>query len=70
MTSPAHTPSKMVAQARYPKKHTGLNGRRWNVWHRIWECPLCGDTRDNLMNTMSGKSYVCHGFKIVMKAKP
>lgn len=61
MSAPAHTPNYMLPGTKYPRKHTGHNGRRWNVWHVIYGCPICKESREALMNPMRGRAYVCFG---------
>lgn len=67
-----HDPIEMKRVNRWPRKHTGLGGRRWNVWHSDYHCSLldCMAAKSHLSNIMSKRQFICDGEKQWIVKRP
>jgi hypothetical protein len=53
-----HAKTVMSYVGRAPSKHTYSNGRRKNVWHHVYQCPVCGCRKYPLSNPLRGRDVM------------
>ena len=53
-----HAKTVMIYVGSAPSKHTYSNGRRKNVWHCVYQCPVCGCLKHPLSNPLRGRDVM------------